>query len=157
MELSLLLPVPCRCVGHQFHILARSGWLSKQIFLLNLLRVPPVHGCSRCLGLVLPSLAVLPTDPSLDSSSSASGRRRPSTPSESSRCVWGWAGESWGPGCCCLSEWEWVPMLLVAPCGSGELVGAALGVWMDLCFSETATFGGWWESDPSLLAVEERG
>lgn len=74
-------------------------------------------------------------------------------PYEPTLCV----GLGWGElGSRLLLLWEWVPMLLVAPYGSGELVGAALGVWMDFCFSETATFGGWWESDPPFFSCERK-
>lgn len=70
------------------YFLAGSGRFSEQTFL---------HLCSRCLGLGLPSLALLQTHPSLGSSSSASGRRRPGAQCRA-HPVWGAGLGEWGSG-----------------------------------------------------------
>lgn len=77
------------------YFLAGSGRSSEQTFLLDLQQVPFLHLCSRCLGLVLPSLALLQTHPSLGSSSSASGRCRPGAQCRA-HPVWGAGLGKWG-------------------------------------------------------------
>lgn len=122
MESSLVLPVPCCCSCHSSH----TSWPGHETDL-----PPESPACGWSLGLASPTLALLQTDPSLDSFCFVSGRCRPSAPWQSPP-MWVWAWEGRGPGCCCrllrgYLYWQ-------VPRGSGELVGATAGAQVDFAF-----------------------
>lgn len=119
---------PCSCLSLPLwlpplsHFLSRSGWLSKETFLLNVLQSVPGFG--------LTPLALLQADPSLDCSTSASGRWRPSALWQTHPGYGAGLGGR-GPGCSC-----------------GYLNGGGSLCWGDLLWfrnSEGAAPGAWME------------
>lgn len=123
MELPLLLPVPCWCGCHPFPT-SCPGCTA-------FLRRPSSRiCCSRCLGLVLSSLAILQTDPSLalpalpvaGADQVHRNRAHPVCGTGLGRTGVQAAAVYLSRSPCCQHPVAW------------ELVGASLGAWVEILF-----------------------
>lgn len=112
----------CYCSCHPSH----TSWPGHETGL-----PPESPAGSWSLGLVSPTLALLQTEPSLDSFCFASGRCGASTLWQSPP-VWVWVAEGRGPGCCCRLLRGY--LCWQVPRGSGELVGATAGARVNFVF-----------------------
>ena len=170
VELSLLLPVPCCCGCHPFLTFqpGRAGFLNRPSCRIRRRCPPPTSAslflppfCLPCRGQLdawfgLPHPALPPNPPLPWLFQLCLWQVQPEyLVVEPTRCVGlGRAGEAAATVCLngsgSLSWWGTLWL-------GGNCLESQRGLGLRFYFSEAAECGGWWESGPLFLVVEERG